>query len=202
MIRAYGEIYLNSVMHNLAAVVDIAINAEGLEADVFADKFASSDIARGIEAGVPDILVGKSATEMLMIILDKNIDYTTVPVDRTPEYWSGWILANAQWYINKPFKEILSVMPLSKLVNMYYPYHEADEMKTVEIIASHFSSGSTLKMIRKKRKLSQDELALLSGVNVRSIRAYEQGKNDITKAQVDTLQLLAKALDCSIEELI
>ena len=52
------------------------------------------------------------------------------------------------------------------------------------------------------RKATQEQLATLSGVNVRSIRAYEQGDNDITKAQGDTLQMLAKTLDCSIEELL
>jgi hypothetical protein len=31
---------------------------------------------------------------------------------------------------------------------------------------------------------------------------YEQGKNDISKAQGYTLQMLAKALDCKIEELL
>jgi DNA-binding XRE family transcriptional regulator len=194
--------YLNSVMHNLAALFDIAINAEELDADEFADRFANSEIASGIEAGVPNILAGKSATEMLMIILDREVDYTVVPVDRTPEYWAGWVLATAQWYLNKSFKDILAVMPFSKLIGMYYPYHEADEMKTVEIIKSYFPSVPALKMIRKKRKLKQEELAALSGVNVRSIRAYEQGKNDITKAQGDTLQMLAKALDCTIEELL
>ena len=202
MIHAYSNMYLNSVMHNLAALFDIAINAEELDADKFADMFSDSAIASGIESGSPDILVGKSATEMLMIILDREVEYTVVPVDRTPEYWAGWVLANAQWYLNKSFKEIISVMPFSKLVGMYYPYHEADEMKTIEIIKSYFPSVSSLKTIRKKRKLSQEELAILSGVNVRSIRAYEQGKNDIAKAQGDTLQMLAKALDCSIEELL
>jgi DNA-binding transcriptional regulator YiaG len=189
-------------MHNLAALFDIAINAEELDADQFADMFSNSEIASGIEAGSPDILVGKSATEMLMIILNREVEYTVIPVERTPEYWAGWVLANAQWYLNKSFKDILAVMPFSKLVGMYYPYHEAEEMKTVEIIKSYFPTVSALKMIRKKRKLSQEELAILSGVNVRSIRAYEQGKNDIAKAQGDTLQMLAKALDCSIEELL
>ena len=202
MIHAYSDIYLNSVMHNLAALFDIAINAEGINPDVFADMFVNSEIASGIEAGVPDILVGKSATEMLMIILDRDVDYTVVPVDRTPEYWAGWILANAQWYLNKSFKEIISVMPFDMLVAMYYPYHEADEMKTIEKIRNCFPSASALKIIRQKRKLTQEQLALLSGVNVRSIRSYEQGDNDITKAQGDTLQMLAKALDCTIEELI
>ena len=202
MIRAYSEIYLNSVMHNLAALFDIAINDEGLEADSFADTFANSEIARGIESGTPDILVGKSATEMLMSILQKDIVYTVVPVDRTPEYWAGWVLANAQWYLNRSFKEIFSVMPFSALVSMYHPYHEADEMKTVEIIKARFPSVSALKTIRQKRKLTQEQLALLSGVNVRSIRSYEQGDNDISKAQGDTLQMLSKALDCAIEELL
>lgn len=202
MIHAYNDIYLNSVMHNLAALFDIAINAEGINPDIFADMFANSKIASGIEAGVPDILVGKSATEMLMIILDNEIEYTVVPVDRTPEYWAGWILANAQWYLNKTFKEILSVMPFSMLVSMYYPYHEADEMKTIEKIENCFPSISTLKIIRQKRQLTQEELALLSGVNIRSIRSYEQKDNDILKAQGDTLQKLAKTLDCTIEELL
>ena len=111
-------------------------------------------------------------------------------------------MANAQWYLNKTFEEIISVMPFSKLVGMYYPYHEADEMKTIEVIKNCFPSVSALKAMRKKRKLKQEELAALSGVNVRSIRAYEQGKNDISKAQGDTLQMLAKALDCKIEELL
>ena len=202
MIHAYSDVYLNSVMHNLAALFDIAINAEGLNSNEFAEMFANSEIASGIEAGVPDILAGKSATEMLMIILDKKVDYTVVPVDRTPEYWAGWILANAQWYLNKSFNEILKVMPFSTLVAMYYPYHEADEMKTIEKIKECFPSVSALKTIRQKRKLTQEQLALLSCVNVRSIRSYEQGDNDISKAQGDTLQMLAKALDCTIEELL
>ena len=202
MIHAYNETYLNSVMHNLGAVFDIAINALEIKIDLFVDIFANSKIARGIERGVPNILAGKSATEMLMIILEKDIDYNLVPINRTPEYWAGWVLANAQWYLNKTFKEIISVMPLSTLINMYYPYHEADEMKIIEKIKVHFSQVSSLKMIRKKRKLTQEQLAMLSGVNVRSIRSYEQGDNDILKAQGDTLLMLARALDCTVEELL
>ena len=202
MIRAYNEMYLSTVMHNLAALFDMAINAEGLDADAFAHTFSESDVARGVETASPNFLAGKSATEMLMLILDRTVEYTLVPIDRTPEYWAGWVLANAQWYLNKSFKEILSVMPFSKLVGMYYPYHEADEMKTVEKIKASFSNTSGLKQLRKKRKLRQEDLALLSGVNIRSIRAYEQGKIDIAKAQGETLQMLARALDCSIEDLL
>ncbi len=202
MIHAYSDAYVNVVMHNLAALFDIAINAEGLDADAFGETFAASRVAEGIEAGAPNMLAGKSATEMLAMILGRDVEYTVVPMERTPEYWGGWILAYAQWYLGKSFKEILSVMSFGKLVSMYHPYHEADERKMVERIRACFPVMSALREMRRKRRLTQEQLALLSGVNVRSIRAYEQGDNDIGKAQVDTVRMLARALGCTIEELV
>lgn len=203
MIHAYNEIYLSAVMKNLAALFDIAVNAEEIDANEFGKMFASSDVAGQIENAVPDMLAGKSATEMLSMILNKDVEYTLVPMDRTPEYWAGWILAKAQWELNKPFERILNVMPLSSLISLYYPYHEADESKIVELIKQSFpKKESTLKLLRKKRQLTQEQLALLSGVNIRSIRSYEQGENELIKAQGEILQMLAKALDCTIEDLL
>lgn len=202
MIHAYNEIYLNTVMKNLAALFDLAINAEGYSPDEFARIFSESDIALGIQAGSPNMLVGKSATELLIEIVGKDLEYTSVPLDRTPAYWAGWVLAYAQWYLNKSFSEILAVMPFSRLVGMYHPYHEADEMKTIEVIQGLFPQTSALKTLRQKRKLTQEQLATLSGVNVRTIRSYEQKTNDLAKAQGETLLMLAKALDCSVEELL
>ena len=85
---------------------------------------------------------------------------------------------------------------------MYHPYHEADEMKTIEVIQELFPNPSALKTLRKKRKLTQEQLAILSGVNIRTIRSYEQGTIDLAKAQGETLLMLAKALNCSMEDLL
>lgn len=203
MTHAYNKIYLDDVMKNIAAVVDIGINALEIDADDFVEIFVSSEVAAGIENAVPDMLAGKSATEMLSIILNKKVDYNTVPTDRTPEYWAGWILARVQWELNKTFGDILSFIPLSSLIVLYYPYHEADDNKTIDLFRKHFREKEPpLKTMRKLRKLTQEQLAMLSGVNVRSIRSYEQGDNDILKAQAETLQLLAHTLDCSIEDLL
>lgn len=56
--------------------------------------------------------------------------------------------------------------------------------------------------LEKKRNLTQSELAEISGVSLRAIKAYEQGKLDISKAQGETLYKLSKTLDCAIEDLI
>lgn len=202
MIHAYNKVYLSDVMRNLACLFDIAINAEGLEPDEFSLQFTSSFVALGIEKGNPSYLCGKSATEMLSEILKKAVEYTKIPMDRTPEYWAGWVLGYTQWYLNKTFQEILSVISFSTLISLYYPYHEASEMKTVEYIRSLFPKDTALKQIRLLRNLTQQQLADLSCVNIRNIRSYEQRNNDICKANAETLLALAKVLDCSIEDLL
>ncbi|MBQ9043085.1 MAG: helix-turn-helix transcriptional regulator [Eggerthellaceae bacterium] len=50
--------------------------------------------------------------------------------------------------------------------------------------------------------LSQEELAAISGVSVRTIQEYEQRRKDINKAQLQTAMALAQALNCDAEALL
>ena len=61
---------------------------------------------------------------------------------------------------------------------------------------------SNLKQIRETKVISQSKLAELSGVNIRMIQHYEQGVKDINKAQAVTVYKLARALNCTVEDLI
>ena len=59
-----------------------------------------------------------------------------------------------------------------------------------------------LKEIRESKGITQKTLAEMSGVNPRTVQNFEQGKSDINKAAVIKVYALAKALDCTIEDLI
>lgn len=61
---------------------------------------------------------------------------------------------------------------------------------------------SRLKKIREDKNFTQTQLAEASGVNLRILQHYEQGYKDINKAQALTLQKLAQALECKIEDLL
>lgn len=61
---------------------------------------------------------------------------------------------------------------------------------------------SNLKRLRTEKHYSQGQLAYISKVNIRTIKAYEQRSRDINKASVDTLYKLATALGCSMEDLL
>ena len=69
----------------------------------------------------------------------------------------------------------------------------------MKLAASH---ETNLKRIRTAKGYSQKQLAELSGVSLRSIQMYEQRQKDINKAQSDSLHRLAKALCCTMEDLL
>lgn len=60
----------------------------------------------------------------------------------------------------------------------------------------------SLKSERKKRKISTDDIAHLTGVSRRTIEAYESGARDIKKASYDSLSKIAKVLHVPIEKLV
>ncbi|MCQ2799890.1 MAG: helix-turn-helix transcriptional regulator [Bacilli bacterium] len=202
MINAYNKAYLHDVMRNIAGLFDLALSEAKMDHNLFAKAFLSSKIPLEIESGNPTYLCGKSSLEMLIEITGKDLDYKRVSTTRTPYYWAGWILSLAMWQLNKSFEEILSFISLKEIVSLYHPYHEAPIEKTVSYIASLFPKETSLKRIRLERKMTQETLSSLSGVNIRNIRSYEQKSNSISKASGVTLFALSKALGCKIEDLL
>ena len=61
---------------------------------------------------------------------------------------------------------------------------------------------SNLERIRKEKKLTRRELALLSGVKEITIRYYESGILDLSKAKLCVLISLAKALKVKVIDIV
>lgn len=59
-----------------------------------------------------------------------------------------------------------------------------------------------LQEYRKQKGLSQSQLANSANVTIRAIRHYEQQTRDINGASGIVLYKLAKALDCTMEDLL
>lgn len=61
---------------------------------------------------------------------------------------------------------------------------------------------NNLKKIRNENKLSQSQLAELSGVSIRMIQKYETGDRDINNSSAITVIKLAKVLNVDVEDLL
>ncbi len=210
--HAYNEIYLEDAMLNLADMIDYAVCDLGFNPDEFFGWFITSGIASRFEKGNPKYVGGMSGYELADAVLRAtNISYEKKEPSysdfKGKEYWAGWILAYYQWETNQRFKDIVrNGLTLSTVMSMYI-LHEADKSKFVEcaneiIERNKKNRNSRLQEIRKARGFTQQQLSDASGVSLRMIQLYEQKQNDISKAQVNVVISLAKALGCDVEDLI
>lgn len=143
MTHAYNELYTEDAMRNVGIMAHFCINEYGLTPADFYDAFLRSDVSRQIAKGNPNYLVGHSGKELADIVLEgrdvkqPSSDYYYI----TPEYWAGWVLAYYQWYTALDFSEISSRgLTFDRILQMYYPLHEADLTKFVEAANSIIQS--------------------------------------------------------------
>ncbi len=210
MMHAYDKSYLNDAQTLLSNAFDYALVDCKLDQSFFENAISLSRLVNEFAHGNPSIIAGMGAIDFIKgiispILPDFIFPEATFSEDRSPAYWAGWALAYYQWYSAKSFKDIFERIPLLDILSMYKIYHEMDIMRFVDDMEARYNSivlDSKLKTIREARGLSQNKLAIISGVNKRSIQLYEQRVNDIDKAQAQTLFKLSRALGCNIEDLL
>ena len=209
--NAYDKIYLDDAMSNLAVMLDYGSATYG-DQESFYNRFLVSDISKQFAMGNPRYLSGMSGIELAEKVVEETgcvplyAEYKTF--GRSATYWAGWALAYLQWYTGYAFEKIRDWgVDIGYILSLYPTYHEADITKFIETATLRMDefkdrSRNSLKRQRKSAGLTQQELACRSGVKLRMIQAYEQNYQDISKAEVGSVIKLAKALSCSVEDLL
>ncbi len=194
-IHAYSEDYLNEVQCLLGDMLDFAVVTCGYDIEKFLQMFVVSGYAHQVEIGNPAYVSGRSGGELARLVIKKSgLCDPLVPdqmyLDKSPEYWCGHTLAFYQWYTLRPFGAILDAMPATELLNRYTTLHEADIMRSVDVINGFWNDYYTqtnLRRIRSSLGMTQKALAEKSLVPLRQIQLFEQRERDINKAQLGTV---------------
>ena len=199
MIRAYSEIYLPDAQQTLASMMDYAVNDLSFDINCFFSLFIASGRADAFGSGDYRFIAGMSGFELARDVLEAVgqgdiIKERQIRFGRTPEFWTGWVIAYYQWWSMLSFEEIVLQMKPSALIRLYSPYHEMDITHIVQELDAVCRKATRLGNRRTFLGLSQSQLAKASGVPVRTIQEYEQRARSINKAQADTVVALAKAL--------
>lgn len=208
--HAYNEIYLDSSTRVLGNAIDYAVNELKMDIDEFAKRFIVSEVSKQFAIGNPRYIAGMNGYDIDVEILKLQEEEDKLPeykeyLDKSPEYWCGYVLAYFQWYKDESFSRILASTKASDIVAMYEIYHEMDLMKTVEVLEANIKKRfpeTRLATIRKLLAISQAELARRSGVSLRQIQLFEQRQRDINSAKLSTIYSLSKVLGCKVEELV
>ena len=204
VMKSYNDNYVMTVAENLGTMFEYAVD-NNLNPKIVWNSFVSSNVAKQIECGNPKYL-SCSGIDYLTEIFGNDYKFKAKQqIDKDKYYWSGWILAQYAQQSGHSFYTINQYFPIEDVLNSYNTLHEADITKFYDVAKERFQKQKkevNLKIIRKASGLSQKELSEKSGVDIRSIQMYEQKRNDINKAQVETLYKLAKVFGCNIEDLM
>lgn len=205
MICAYDKVYLEKARTVLGRMLDFAVYDLKYDITDFFNMFINSGVANLFESGTSSIICGKSGVELAYLVLESlklNADKRISPkysANRSPEYWTGWVLAYYQWKTSLSFSEIIKYIPIKNIIAMYPKYHEMDVRQFVDEMNRLYKASklnTNLKERRLQAGLSQSQLADLSSVPLRTIQQYEQRQKNINSAKLESVVALSKALSC------
>ncbi len=210
MNRAYDIKYLSDAMTNLGEMTEYAYYALATESDRAFDFFVISGFADRFQVGDPQVVSGRSGTELYQDVLRKCGIRESMPgaltrYDTDVYYWIGYITAYFQWWSGQTFRGITNVVKTSDFMRLYPAMHTVSEERAAEELMDLYrkkTQFSRLQEYRKRLGITQAVLAEKSGVNLRTLQQYEVGDKDIGKAAAGSVISLARVLHCEPEDLI
>ena len=202
---AYNDVYLEDAQFLLAELFETSVYVLDVPlADIWR-RFILSQFSCDLGGGNGQVIGGLSGSEIAFALTGKRVDKLPFIYDRTPEFWVGYSLAYYQWLNNVSFGYLAKKLDINKLLTLYNPYHEMDITSFCEKIDSLIKANNNvnhLKQLRMRFGYTQNELAILTGIPLRTIQQYEQGQKSLNKAQTDYILALAKALYCHPEDIL
>lgn len=201
---AYDQTYLDEFMERLGAMLDFAVNGCGQDLETFYNRFLVSGIASQIALGNPKYLCGLSGIELAMAVAQRTgepLPYEGQLIDMgSLEYWAGWTMAYIQWSLNMPFATLQeNGVGIIDLYSRYPALHEADITKSLSFARQALSHmRNPLKAARKNAGLSQEALAGMAGLPLRTLRSYEQGSVPLANASAASIAALSRILGCRL----
>lgn len=141
MTRAYPKYYLDASMENLGNFFEYAVTGCHMEVDEAADLFVRSDLARPFSMGLVRYNVGTTGRGLLCRAF-RAVNRSTAHIPffhkiiMSPLFWAGMSVAYYQWYRDTTLEKIWKIVPMSRVVRMYYPLHEAGLSKFVDVMDS------------------------------------------------------------------
>lgn len=209
-IRAYYECYLDDAMDTMGNMMDYALNTCGMNGEDFFYMFLASGTARQFEIGNPRYLAGMTGAEIVreIVLCIKGTELNEpeeYDLDKSPEYWCGWILAYYQWRTCRSFRRIRQIVSIEEILWMYPTHHEADEERFVDTMNRLYQRRHTKTYLRQRMeivRISREELSAQAGIPCETIRELEEDDSKIASIHAQSLFQISKVLGCTMEDLM
>lgn len=208
--RAYCDNYLEDAQYTMGNMMDYALNICGINGDEFFHMFLASGIAEQFGRGNPRYISGMTGAEVAKeAVADvKGIELTQPEeyfLDKSPEFWCGWILAYYQWRSCMSFKRIYQFITIEDLLCMYPTHHEADEEYFVDSMNEIYKTKHMETYVKQRMKnlgIDAREVSRHTGIPVEVVSELESDFSKIKSIMTQQLFHLANFFGCAMEDLM
>ena len=107
MIYSYDKVYLRIAQRVLGEMLNYAVYDCGYELNEYYRLFTESSYSERFSKGDSFVIAGMSGAELAIRVMDVPDDEIVAPgyyFEKSPEYWTGWLLAYYQWMSGKPLR--------------------------------------------------------------------------------------------------
>ena len=115
--------------------------------------------------------------------------------------WCGYIYVHLFLKMQITFEALFYLIPFEEMLGLYHLYHEMS-ISQIEEYASNKLKHTMLDIVMKNVKISNNELAKITGISKATINALRYNKRDIAKLEADKLLSISQALNIKMETLL
>ena len=119
------------------------------------------------------------------VVFDYSLEYVN------EYYWAGLVYMNLLFNYSVPLKRAMIIFPLKKMVDLYYPYHEASFEKACEHYLNYEKETPILEILRKEKNIQLSKLSVITGINEKSLRVFDSSNAALFATSLNSLVKLA-----------
>lgn len=126
------------------------------------------------------------------VVFDYSKDYVN------EYYWAGLEYMDLLFNYGIPLKRAMIIFPLIKMVDLYYPYHEAHSRKTCEFYLEKEKNTPLLNILRTERNIQLSKLAVITKINEKTLRLFDSSNAALFATNAVTLNKLANFFEVDL----
>lgn len=126
------------------------------------------------------------------VVFDYSLEYVN------EYYWAGLVYMNLLFNYSVPLKRAMIIFPLKKMVDLYYPYHEASFVKACEYYLNYEKETPILEILRKEKNIQLSKLSVVTEINEKSLRVFDSSNAALFATSLNSLVKLANFFEIDL----
>lgn len=186
--------YSNEIRERVASLFEMSLSLDAVPPDLLEEKLSWSEPFEELERGDSSSFLFGMVGDLFKKVFHTS-DLPNQYLQDSRYYWIGESYARIFLETGASFSRVILLLPIREMKDLFYPYHEMDPFRIVELYEEREKTHSVLEALKKKKGISYVEITKKTGISKASL--FRMKDNDVLN-RIGLLEAhrLAFALGC------